>query len=133
MFLEQMCIYLVFFNFTNNYIRTTQIQTTSNVVECGPCLVIASFNLAFALQLRKEDGKTSATLRKTSVTVQYTYYQKHPHITKPSQTHTLQNPITHTLQNNIKKPQYKLKRSAYRKSKSCLFKGLPSRLHPFAL
>jgi len=28
--------------------------------------------------------------------VQYTYYQKHPHITKPSQTHTLQNPLIHT-------------------------------------
>jgi len=54
---------------------------------------------------------------KTSVIVQYTYYQKHPHITKPSQTHTLQNPLIHTLQNNIKPPQYKLKRNAYRKSK----------------
>ena len=49
--------------------------------------------------------------KKNSVTVQYAYYQKHPHITKPSQTHTLQNPHTHTntLQNNIKPPQYKLK------------------------
>ena len=45
---------------------------------------------------------------------------KHPHITKPPQTHTLQNPHihthTHTLQNNIKPPQYKLKQNAYRKS-----------------
>ena len=53
---------------------------------------------------------------------------KHPHITKPSQTHTLQNSHkhthtrthththTHTLQNNIKPPQYKLKQNAYRKS-----------------
>src|SRR5215470_17584721 len=62
------------------------------------------------LQLRKKHGKTSVRvrktsvrvrktsvrLRKTSVTVQYTYYQKHPHITKPSQTHTLQNPLIHT-------------------------------------
>jgi hypothetical protein len=40
--------------------------------------------------------KTSVRLRKTSVTVQYTYYQKHQHITKPSQTHTLQNPLIHT-------------------------------------
>ena len=37
---------------------------------------------------------------------------KHPHITKPSQTQTLQNPHIHTrththrLQNNIKPPQY---------------------------
>jgi hypothetical protein len=84
--------------------------------------VFASFTLAFALQLRKKHGKTSirtrktsVRLRKTSVTVQHTYYQKHPHITKPSQTNTLQNPLIQTLQNNIKPPQYKLKRNAYRK------------------
>jgi hypothetical protein len=46
---------------------------------------------------------------------------KHPHITKPSQTHTLQNPLIHThthntLQNNIKPPQHKLKQNARRKS-----------------
>ena len=41
--------------------------------------------------------KTSVRLRKTSVKVQYTYYQKHPHITKPSQTHTLQNPQAQIL------------------------------------
>ena len=99
-------------NNTNNN-QTTQIQT--NVEECGPCPVFASFTLAFALQLRKKHGKTSVrvrktsvSLRKTSVKVQYTYYQKHQHITKPSQIHTLQNPLihphmhTHTLQNNIK-------------------------------
>jgi hypothetical protein len=42
---------------------------------------------------------------------------KHPHITKPSQTHTLQPPPpphTHTLQNNIKPPQYILKQNAHR-------------------
>jgi hypothetical protein len=60
-------------------------------------------------------GKKNLRLRKTSVTVQYTYYQKHPHIRKPSQTHTLQNPIIHTLQNNINLPQYKLKRNAYKR------------------
>jgi len=36
---------------TNNK-RTTQI--TTNVEECGPCPVFASFTLAFALQLRKK-------------------------------------------------------------------------------
>ena len=84
------------YNTNNN--RTTQIQT--HVEECGPWPVFASFTLAFALQLRKKHGKTSVRvrktsvrLRKTSVKVQYTYYQKHPHITKPSQTHTLQNPL----------------------------------------
>jgi hypothetical protein len=81
-------------NNTNNK-RTTQI--TTNVEECGPCPVFASFTLAFALQLRKKHRKpsvrvrktsvvlrkTSVVLRKTSVGVQYTYYQN---------THTLQNP-----------------------------------------
>ena len=79
--------------------RTTQI--TTNVEECGPCPVFASFILAFALQMRKKHGKasvrvrktsvkvrkTSVRLRKTSVRVQYTYYQN---------THTLQNPHKHT-------------------------------------
>jgi hypothetical protein len=80
--------------------------------------------------------RTSVRLRRTSVKVRFTYYQKHPHITKPSQTHTLQNhhkhthykthlyththarthTHTHTLQNNIKPPQYKLKQNACRKS-----------------
>jgi hypothetical protein len=66
-------------NNTNNN-RTPQI--TSNVEECGPCPVFASFTLAFALQLRKKHGETSVRirktpvgLRKTSVRVQYTYYR----------------------------------------------------------
>ena len=42
-------------NNTNNN-RTTQI--TTNVEECGPCLVFASFTLAFTLQLRKKARKT---------------------------------------------------------------------------
>ena len=85
--------------------RTTQIQT--NVEECGPCPIFVIFTLAFALQLRKKHGrtsvrvretsvrlrKTSVRLRKTSVKVQYTYYQKHPHITKP--THTRTHAYTH--------------------------------------
>jgi len=36
--------------------RTTQL---TNKEECGPCPVFASYNLAFALQLRKKHGKTS--------------------------------------------------------------------------
>ena len=47
--------------------RTTQI--TTNLEECGPCPVFASFTLAFALQLRKKHGKTSVRVRKTSVRV----------------------------------------------------------------
>jgi hypothetical protein len=45
------------------------------------------------------------------------------HYKKPSQTHTLQNPLIHPHEhtnpkNNIKPPQYKLKQNAYRKSNS---------------
>jgi hypothetical protein len=50
-----------------NYNRTTQIKT--NLEECGPCPVFASFTLEFALQLRKKHAKTSVRLRKTSVRV----------------------------------------------------------------
>jgi hypothetical protein len=94
---------------THLHTNNTQNNTNTNYVEeCGPCPVFASFTLTFALQLRKKRGETSDRVRKTSVKVQYTYYQKHPNITKPSQ--------THTLQNNIKPPQYKLKQNTYRKS-----------------
>jgi hypothetical protein len=48
-------------NTDNN--RTTQI--TNNVEECGPCPLFASFTLAFALQLRKNHGKTSVRVRRT--------------------------------------------------------------------
>ena len=55
---------------------------------------------------------------------------KHPHITKPSQTHTLQNPHihthTHTLQNNIKPPQYKLKQMHIGKATQCGERTVPS-------
>jgi len=112
--------------------RTTQI--TINVEECGPCPVFASFTLAFALQLRKKDGKpsvrlkkTSVRLRKTSVRVQYTYYQnthilqnphKHTHYKNlHTHTHTHTHIHTHTLQNNIKQPQYKLKQHSARYTK----------------
>jgi len=79
------------YNDTNNN-QTTQI--TTNVEECGPCPVFASFTLVYALQRRKKHRKTSVRVRKTSVSVrktsvrvQYTYYQN---------THTLQNPHKHT-------------------------------------
>jgi hypothetical protein len=89
--------------------------------ECGPCPVFASFIQAFGLKLRKKHGKTSVRVRKTSVRVrktsvrliktsvkvQYTYYQKHPHITKPTQTHTLQNPLIHPHAHTHTIKQYK--------------------------
>jgi hypothetical protein len=95
--------------YTHTIHRTTQI--TTNVKECGPCPVFASFTLAFALQLRKKHGKTSVRVRqtsvrvrKTSVRVQYTYYKKNPqitnppphtHITKPTRIHTHTHTHTH--------------------------------------
>jgi hypothetical protein len=98
-------------NNTNNN-RTTQIQT--NVEECGPCNVFASFTLAFDLQLRKKHGKSSVRVRKTkirliktSVRVQHTYYQNRPHITKPSQTHTFPNPHIQTHARPHTTEQYK--------------------------
>jgi len=81
---------------------TTQI--TTNVEQCGPCPVFASFTLAFALQLRKKHGKTS-------VRIQYIFYQN-THTLQNSHTHT--HTHTHTLQNNIKPPQYKLKQTQYK-------------------
>ena len=69
--------------YTQTIHRTTQI--TTNLQECGPCPIFASFTLSFALQLRKKYGetsvrvrKTSVRVRKTSVRVQYTYYQNTP-------------------------------------------------------
>jgi hypothetical protein len=80
-----------------------------------------------ALHLRKKHGKTSVRVRKTSVRVQYTYYQnthtlqnphKHRHYNPPPHIHT----HTHThiyiyiyiLQNSIKPPQYKLKQTQFK-------------------
>jgi len=64
--------------YTQTIHRTTQI--TTNVEECGPCPVFASFTPEFALQLRKKHGKTSVRVRKTSVrlrkaSVRVQYYQ----------------------------------------------------------
>ena len=43
--------------YTQTIHRTT--QSTTNLEECRPCPVFASYILAFALQLRKMHGKTS--------------------------------------------------------------------------
>ena len=52
-------------SFTQTVHRTTQI--TTNLEECGPCPVFASYTLAFVSQLRKKHGKLSVRVRKTSV------------------------------------------------------------------
>jgi hypothetical protein len=73
-------------NTTSNK-RATQI--TTNVEECGPCPVFASYTLAFALQLRKKHGKTSVRLRKIS--------EYSTHITRtPTHCKTHTNTHTHT-------------------------------------
>ena len=49
--------------YTQTIHRTTQnkqyIEQQNNLGECVPCPVLASYTLAFALQLRKKHGKTS--------------------------------------------------------------------------
>jgi hypothetical protein len=99
-------------NNTNNN-RTTQIQT--NVEECGPCPVFSSFTLAFALQLREKDGKTSVTVRKTLSQVKKnlsrstvyelpktpTQYKTHTHTHTNTHTHKQTHTHTHTLQNYV--------------------------------
>ena len=51
------------YTFTQIIHRTTQnkqcIEQHNNLGKCGPCPVLASYTLAFALQLRKKHGKTS--------------------------------------------------------------------------
>jgi len=37
--------------------------------ECGPCPVLASYTLAFALQLRKKHGKTSVRVDLVSLSI----------------------------------------------------------------
>ena len=37
-------------------------RTTQQLDECGPCPVLASYTLAFALQPRKKHGKTSVSV-----------------------------------------------------------------------
>jgi hypothetical protein len=98
--------------YTQTIHRKTQITTeqhkiTTNVEECGPCPVFASFTLAFALQLREKHGKTCQGKKtisqiKKNLRVQYSYYQSnhtlqnlhihkhtHPHITKQYKTTTV--------------------------------------------
>jgi hypothetical protein len=80
------------------------------VEECGTCPVFASFTLAFALQLRKKQGRTSVRVRKTSVRLritsvreQYTFTKTpthyktltNKHITKPIHRHTHTHTHTH--------------------------------------
>jgi len=53
----------VLYTFTHkqylNDTKQTIHRTTQQLDECGPCPVLASYNLAFALQPRKKDGKST--------------------------------------------------------------------------
>ena len=44
------------------YIEQQNNKNNTTVGECGPCPVLASYTLAFALQLRKKHGKTSVSI-----------------------------------------------------------------------
>jgi hypothetical protein len=77
--------------YTQTIHRTTQI--TTNLEECGPCPVFASFTLAFALQLRKKHGKSFSQDKKN-------LSQSRVHTL--TNTHTLQNLHTHTHTHNYK-------------------------------
>ena len=47
--------------YTQTIHRTTRnkyIEQHNNLGECGPCPVLASYTMAFALRLRKKHGKT---------------------------------------------------------------------------
>ena len=59
--------------YTQTIHRTTQnkqyIEQHNNLGECGPCPVLASYTLAFALQLRKKHRKTSLMVPRLKVRV----------------------------------------------------------------
>jgi hypothetical protein len=48
-------------------IQNKQYTEQHNNGECGPCPVLATFTLAFALQLRKKHGKTSVRVAASKV------------------------------------------------------------------
>ena len=79
--------------------------------ECGPCPRLCEFYLDICLTTEEKARKNLSQGKKNLRQVKKNHSQstvyilpKHPHITKPTQ--------THTLQNNIKPPQYKLKQNA---------------------
>jgi hypothetical protein len=87
-------------NNTNNNLTT---QITNNVVESGPCQVFSSFYPDILLTTEKKSRKNNSLGKTNHIQVnknlsQSTVYilPRHPHITKPTQTNTLQNPHIHT-------------------------------------
>jgi hypothetical protein len=74
----------------NKTIRITNKTTQTNLEECWPCPVFASFTLAFALQLREKHGKTSVRVAEEIQSMHNirtpTHYQTNTHT--PTHTHT---------------------------------------------
>jgi hypothetical protein len=61
--------------------RNIHNNKKKKIEKCGPCPVFASYTLAFALQLRKKDGKTSVRVVEMCpdipvAVVQYTFTHK---------------------------------------------------------
>jgi hypothetical protein len=79
----------------------------------GICLTTEEKACKTLSQGKKNLNQVKKNLSQSTVYI----LSKHPHITKPTQTQTLQNPNihtrthTHTLQNNLKPPQYKLEQT----------------------
>ena len=86
--------------YTQTIHRTTQIQT--NVEECGPCPVFASFTLAFALQLRKKHGKTLSQGKKNLSQVERNLSQSTVYILPKTPTHNKALTNTHITKSTHK-------------------------------
>ena len=86
--------------YTQTIHRTTQnkqyIEQHNNLGECGPCPVLASYTLAFALQLGKKHGKTSVmvaaskNIYKTIRLQEYNTLARRFSVTSQTECHALQ-------------------------------------------
>jgi len=92
--------------YTQTIHRTTQTTTNLGTVRAVPRL--CEFYLGICLTTEEKARKNLSQDKKTSLRVQYTYYQ---HTNTLQNLHTYTHTHTHTLQNNIKPPQYKLKQT----------------------
>jgi hypothetical protein len=86
---------------TEQHKKNDRVRAVPSLCEFYPgiCLTTdekARKNLSQGKKNLSQVKKNLSHSTKTSVTVKYTFYQKHQQITKPSQTHTLQNPLIHT-------------------------------------
>jgi hypothetical protein len=80
----------------NTQNNTNNNQITNNVEECGPCPIFASFYPGICLTTEEKARKNHSPGKRNFSQVnknlsQNTVYilPRHPHITKPTQTHTL--------------------------------------------